>query len=112
MGKRRKLSAREYSLVVGLISRSDLGEDKKSALIESARDAPVEELSDGGMGSLRFFWGGCEIRKFGRKIAEREFFDSDGVEISVAINLDQLGDLYELDLWKVDFSKVKVFPSI
>ncbi|WP_164849993.1 DUF6984 family protein [Mucilaginibacter limnophilus] len=45
-------------------------------------------------------------------MAEAETFDEDDVLISITVNLDKGGDLYELDIWKVDFSAVKRFPSI
>ena len=40
-----------------------------------------------------------------------EFTDLDGVPVSVALNLDSEGKLYELDLWKVDFSALRRWPQ-
>jgi hypothetical protein len=62
-------------------------------------------MNDGGMGSLRFV--GSADRRFGKCIGEAEFDDLDGVPVSVALNVDQYGQLFELDLWKVDFSPLK-----
>ncbi|EIE01321.1 hypothetical protein LEP1GSC185_3526 [Leptospira licerasiae serovar Varillal str. VAR 010] len=45
-------------------------------------------------------------------IANTSFYDEDGTEVSATLNIDQYGDLYELDLWKVDFSRLKKIPEI
>ncbi|VVE40554.1 hypothetical protein PFI31113_04099 [Pandoraea fibrosis] len=107
----RGLSDKEYHLVVDLIAHSKFDENKRNYLINSIRDVMVEEMSDGGMGSLRFLWFGEQDRRFGSQLSEREYQDSDGVKICASLNLDQQGDLFELDIWKVDFSKLKEFPS-
>ncbi|MCK1651415.1 hypothetical protein IVA88_08165 [Bradyrhizobium sp. 149] len=65
----------------------------------------VEEMNDGGMGSLLF--AGSADRRFGKCIGEAEFDDADGVLVSVALNVDQRGELFEVDLWKVDFSPLQ-----
>ncbi|QQO17442.1 hypothetical protein JJB99_15535 [Bradyrhizobium diazoefficiens] len=65
----------------------------------------VEDMNDGGMGSLRFV--GSLDRRLGKCIGEAEFDDADGVLVSVALNVDQRGELFELDLWKVDFSPLQ-----
>jgi len=82
-------------------------------LLASLATAVVEEMDDGGMGSLRFSQRGASTpRRLGALLAEREFVDSDGVPILVAINLDESGDLFELDIWKVDFSPLRRFPAV
>ncbi|WP_441234602.1 DUF6984 family protein [Bradyrhizobium sp. 930_D9_N1_4] len=70
----------------------------------------VEEMNDGEMGSLRFV--GTADRRFGRCIGEAEFDDADGVLVSVALNADQHGELFELDLWKVDFSPLQKIAAL
>ncbi len=67
-------------------------------------------MNDGGMGSVRFV-GGAD-RQFGGVIAEGNFRDEDGTQVTVAINVDQHGELYEIDIWKVDFSPVKRIPPV
>jgi hypothetical protein len=32
------------------------------------------------------------------------------VPVSVALNLDEQGELYELDIWKMDFSPLQRIP--
>jgi hypothetical protein len=51
----------------------------------------VEEMNDGGMGSLRFV--GSANRRLGACVGEAEFDDADGVTVSVALNIDQRGEL-------------------
>lgn len=70
----------------------------------------VQEMRDGGMGSLRF--SGAEERRYGSTLAEAEFKDVDGTPVSVALMLDQTGSLFELDIWKIDFSPLVRIPPV
>jgi hypothetical protein len=76
-------------------------------------NAVVEEMTDGGMGSLRFesTSAGSLSRRIGEVFAQGEFNDEDGVPVSFTINLDSEGRLFELDLWRVDFEPLKRFPT-
>jgi hypothetical protein len=84
-------------------------EIKARAQLDKAR---VQDMPDGGMGSIRFVQGLPEERIFGEEIAEGLFHDADGVPVSVALNIDQFDDLFELDLWKVDFSPLIRYPDL
>ncbi|MCD6035590.1 MAG: hypothetical protein K0R63_1331 [Rickettsiales bacterium] len=70
----------------------------------------VKDLADGGMGSFRFIYNKKQ-QTFGDTIAKAEYLDEDGVIVSIALNVDTDGDLYEMDIWKVDFSKLKRYPT-
>lgn len=70
----------------------------------------VREMRDGGMGSLRF--SGSDERRYGGTLAEAEFKDADGTAVSVALMLDEIGELFELDIWKVDFSPLIRVPPV
>lgn len=72
-------------------------------------DLTVSDMDDGGMGSLRV-GPGDKDRRFGRQLVEGWYLDSDETPISVSINIDQFGELYEVDSWKVDFSKRIILP--
>jgi hypothetical protein len=37
--------------------------------------------------------------------------DQDGVMVSITINTDQHGELYELDFWKTNFSPLSRYPE-
>ena len=69
-------------------------------------------MKDSGMGSLLLFTKKTrnKNRVFGECIAEYLFHDEDGVEVNVALNIDEDGDLFELDIWKVDFSPLIHLP--
>lgn len=82
------------------------------------RNAPenllAEEMSDGGMGGLRFVSQKLD-RKFGGCLGKAQFKDVDGTPVLVALNSDQDGDLFELDLWRVDFlpvNKIAAFEDL
>jgi hypothetical protein len=97
------MTLREIKFISGLLA----GVPASEQLVASLRTALVEELEDGGMGSLRFYHADGRIRSFGRELLDQVTVDSDGVPISVTVNVDEFGDLYELDVWKVDFSPTK-----
>lgn len=72
-------------------------------------DALVTEMQDGGMGSVRFL-GGSDRRRAG-SIAEAKYLDDDGVVVSIELSVDEKDNLFELDLWKVDFSPLLRYPK-
>jgi hypothetical protein len=73
----------------------------------------VVEINDGNMGSLRLFPNGIEAadRTFSVQASECQFTDEDDIEVIAFLNLDQFGDLYELDIWKVNFEKLIRVPT-
>lgn len=103
----RNLTEAELKLMMTMLSAVD----SKQGVISQLTSARVREMNDGAMGSLRFEGAGNKSRRFGETISQAKFVDEDGVAASVAINLDQDGNLYELDIWKVDFSSLKRWPN-
>ena len=71
----------------------------------------VEDMNDGGMGSIRFLSSEDQISRTAQVIAQGEYVDEDGVVVSVVVNADQNGELFEVDFWKVDFSPLKRYPK-
>jgi hypothetical protein len=73
----------------------------------------VQPMNDGGMGSLVI----CtkdkkeQERRFGEQISEYCFTDQDGIDVIVSLNVDNNGNLFELDIWKTDFTPLIKFPS-
>ncbi len=110
MESNRKLTPQEENLLSILVKQSSvvLPTDWKEGLL-------VRSMDDGGMGSLCLFPKG-EIkedgRSFGESVSEFQFTDQDGIEVIASLNLDDNGDLFELDIWKTDFSKVIKLPEI
>lgn len=103
----RKLTNDEYNLVIFLL------EDKPGTqqIVDNLHLREVEEIDDGGMGSLRFVSNDGTERKFGKEIAEFSLKDLDGMMVSFAIFFDEEGDIFELDIFKADFSPLIQFPS-
>jgi hypothetical protein len=82
-------------------------------LSETLRNLRVKPMSDGGMGSLLLLPAGCSGsgRILGEVKVSGEFFDTDGVMVSITLNYDKQGQLFELDMWKVDFSPLCSWPD-
>lgn len=74
----------------------------------------VHPMRDGGMGGLIIMSDKEEgqNRLFGEQISEYSFFDEDGVEVIASLNVDDKGNLFELDIWKTNFSKLLKFPNL
>lgn len=72
----------------------------------------VMDMKDGGMGSLLLFPKDFKEkdRQFGEQVSDYRFLDEDGVEVIASLNVDQNGNLFELDMWKTDFSKLLRWP--
>lgn len=71
--------------------------------------ARVEEMADGGMRSLQF--GARQSRRMGGEVATATYVDIDGVPVEISVNVDESGDLIELDMWKANFSPLLHFPE-
>jgi hypothetical protein len=98
----RNLLPHEQPLVMYLL--------RQAGLPVALEEISVRPMADGGMGSLAIapFEPG---RHRGSTPAECHFFDQDGVLVSAALNLDQHGSPYEVDVWKVDFSPTTRWPA-
>lgn len=73
------------------------------------QELEVEDMSDGGMGSLKFLVSNSP--RMGFELSELAFHDVDGVYVSAALNLDPEGLLYELDIFKGDSSPLIAIPD-
>ncbi|MBK0402057.1 hypothetical protein I5M27_03615 [Adhaeribacter sp. BT258] len=105
--EKRQLKPEEIKLIEKLLH--DKPEAKK--LLPQLRTVQVEELPDGGMGSLRFAGSNSPERRLGKEIAAQIGHDVDKVPITVSLRIDNFGDLYELDFWKVNFSPIRQLPE-
>jgi len=102
--KPRALSGSEIELLEFILS------DKKyEQLLDGARNLWVTELVDGNMGSIRFVSPLNERQA--TCLEKAECRDAEGSNINVAINADQTGELFEIDIWKYDFTPVSEFPG-
>jgi hypothetical protein len=102
----RPLRSVERELVQRMLAGNDagLGSDRKLS------SSLVEDMQDGGMGSIRFLMASASSRRLGKPVASAEYTDGDGVLVNIVINVDQESELYEVDFWKVDFSPLRRYP--
>lgn len=70
----------------------------------------VQEMDDGDMRSLRFLYNDGKTRKFHKEIDSISILDTDGVPVSFTINVEESGDIFELDAFKGDFSPLQQSP--
>lgn len=103
----RKMNKKEVDLVLYLIGLNP----EKKYLMNNVSEINVEDSPDGGMGSL-IFLSDKNDRKIGSDLSSYEFYDLDGVKVIVNLVLDNYGELYELDIWKTDFSSLISLPDI
>ena len=66
-------------------------------------------MKDGRMGSISFDLKGDQSRT--RQIIAGNFKDKDGVIVDFELTADNEGNLFELDIWKVDFSPLISLPN-
>jgi hypothetical protein len=109
LGPPRPLREKELALIDKLLSGTVFA-GKLSQLSRTL----VQDMPDGGMGSIQFCQASStpDKRRFGKQIAEGDFRDVDGVPVSVTLNLDERGDLFELDVFKGDFSPLISYPDL
>lgn len=70
-------------------------------------------MNDGGMGSLLLLPHGTKRdRQFGRQACDHQFKDADGVDVIATLNVDMNEELFELDMWKMDYSPVVRFSDL
>ena len=102
----RSLKKEEHDLIVYLLN------DKPNTdhIIEKLPTLMVEEMNDGGMGSLSFLSHSGEEKKFGGQIAQVTLLDFDEIPVSIAIYIDEEDQIFELDVFKADYSPLKQFP--
>jgi hypothetical protein len=77
-------------------------------------DVFVVPMDDGGMGSLSLFPHGeatSKNRVFGAQVSELQFVDQDGIDVLASLHVDSQGEMFELDVWKTDFSQLISFPE-
>ena len=74
----------------------------------------VVDKDDGGMGSLLIVdtnREGFNNRIYGSTYCQKQFLDDDGVKVLVSLELDDKGSLFELDIWKTNFDRLKKYPT-
>ena len=87
------------------------GTPLESKIVDQLATVLVQDVPDGGMGSLYFWDGPRKNRRLGKTLAEGCFTDADNVPVYTYLDLDKAGGLFELYMWKVDFSALVRFPE-
>jgi hypothetical protein len=104
----RKLKPDEIALITWMIKDTEEGAD----IIKKLDEIQVEEMDDGGMGSLKVVVKGEDHRVYSKDLASADLWDIDGVPVFISVDLDMNGDFYQLDVFKGDFSPLKKFPEV
>lgn len=75
------------------------------------RGACARTMMDGGMGSFQITppYGDVEVAWF--SVAERWYRDADGVPVFLALNLNEAREPVEVDVWKVDSTRMLRPPA-
>lgn len=108
INKKRKLRSQEKFLLKELLSKGNL-----TLPYDLDNDLVASEMYDGDMGSLLLHPPGVkesDQRSFGCQISECIFKDKDNVDVIASLNLDEKGNLYELDIWKTDYNPIIQLP--
>ena len=109
LGPLRELREDELGVIRKILSQT-VG---KPVLLDQLAAMKVQTMADGGMGSIRFYNGRTRSPlDYGEQIAEAAFQDADGVPVSITLSVDMTGDLFEMDVFKADFSPLIRYPDL
>jgi hypothetical protein len=100
----RPLHKEEHQVIQALLQASS---EEPKPIIEA--NTLVTQMDDGGMGSIRFLYP--DPQPMVKAVSKAQYTDSDGVLVSINLNVDKRGRLFELDFWKVDFSPLRRYPQ-
>ncbi|MBB4037101.1 hypothetical protein GGR21_003016 [Dysgonomonas hofstadii] len=109
MNIKRKPTTKELMLLKILVNKSSI-----HIPADWDKDLMVLPMIDGGMGSLFLLpqrYDKNEKRLFGKQASDIQFQDIDGITVIVSLNTDKKGELYELDIWKTDYSPLIEIPD-
>lgn len=105
---KRPLTNDEANLIKILLANKK----KQYAKLKISFSDSVISLDDGGMGSFLFFNEQNEKSNLEIiPISEYQFSDKDNVPVLATLYSYSDGRLYELDIWKVDFSPLLAYPN-
>jgi hypothetical protein len=101
----RPIRPEEAALLRGMLR------DRSADWTAQIPGAIVKQMTDGAQASLQFASNLPGFRRFGRQVAEAVYTDDDGTHVKITINVDENGDLFELDVWKVNDTPLTRFPT-
>ena len=100
---KRKITSEEFELIKFLLDKLPNKKNQYQSPDE------VVEMDDGDMGSLLLNQN--KDRKFGSDLIQAQYYDDDKIPVLVTLVEDNKQELFELDMWKVDYSALKSFPT-
>ena len=104
---KRLLTALEKEIILKIFEVNNI------ACKYNLNDFFVEEMNDGGMGSVEFISDDLsKNRHYGSVLGEVKLLDADGMEAFASIIFDQYGDIFQLDIFKGDSSQAIDFKII
>jgi len=103
MNERRKIKEEEINLIVFLLNKVGLTID----------EYPINEFVDEYEGYIMrsIGLGNPDVSPYAGDLIQAKYIDSDGKEVAITLTMDEAGQLLDLDFWKVDFSKLLVYPK-
>src|SRR5216684_3385296 len=109
LGPLRELRNEEVAIIKKMISGTSL----RQKIEPDIHEIRVQDMPDGGMGSIKFYSGRPRSElEYGKQIAEAAFKDADGVPVSATLSVDKAGYLFELDIFKADGSPLVRYPDL
>ncbi len=109
MKNNRKVTSEEMALIAFLANKANY--HLESNWKDHIAAYPLTKEKIGSIGLLRDYMQEY-TRKRSRVISCCKFYDTDNVEVAAYLLVDLKDMLYELDLWKVDNSKIHHIPSV
>jgi hypothetical protein len=103
IGKPRALLVQECAVIDVLLRSAGVTQRYESRL--------VLDVDDGDMRGIVFVSGAGTRRYYAGALATAAYQDSDGELVSVALNVDQYGDVYEIDVWKSSLRPLLRYPQ-
>ena len=100
-GNRRVLSEDEKRLLSGLLKKANI--NKPDSWMDSLLIMPMD---DGGMGSYYI-----SDESYTQLASDILFKDEDSVEVLATLYVNSNGEPCEVDMWKMNYSRVKRIPS-
>lgn len=103
----RRLRDEEKLLLVKMAR----GTSAENLVLSRIHDVLVQDMPDGGMGSIHFCPVGPDRHVFGRCVSEVVFRDEDNVPVFVSLFLTPRDELFEVDFFKGDGSRLRRYPK-
>ena len=103
MNQTRKMRESEQNLIIFLLKKLNLN------LADYPINEYVEEYEGGKMGSISM--GNPDVSPYDGDLIQANYVDSDGIGVVITLTKDTNNQLLDLDFWKVDFSKLLVYPK-